>query len=112
MELSGCAAACYTAAGWRRTGELVSRLAEILAQRGQLAASVAALQRQARLFLSEGWLHQAARLLHELLDCQHLLPQVASPGSSSTMVLSHHRSPNTSWCCSACVPSAAASAGC
>ena len=93
MELSGCAAACYTAAGWRRTGELVvSRLAEILAQRGQLAASVAAQQRQARLFLSEGWLQQAARLLHELLDAQHLLSQVASPGPPSTMVLSRYRS--------------------
>lgn len=77
MELSSAAAACYLAAGWRRSAQqMLAQVAELLMGNGQLAAAVAVMQRQALLFLGAGWLHIAARLLHDLLMCQQQLYQV------------------------------------
>ena len=55
---------------------MVCKVAEMLVERGQAQSAAAIMQRQARLFLSEGWLHLSSRTLKDLLDCHTLLYQV------------------------------------
>lgn len=84
LELSGAAACCYTAAGWRRTGEvMVCKIAEMLIQRGQAVSAAAIMQRQARQLLGEGWLQLSGHTLKNLLDCHTLLYQVGARDSMS-----------------------------
>ena len=76
-ELSGAAAASYTAAGYRRTGErMLEKVADVLAQRGARFEAAAMVQRQARQFLAEGWLCLAAPLLLKLMAYHLELYQV------------------------------------
>lgn len=91
LQLSSAAALCYTSAGWRRTGELmVCRVAELLVQRGQAVAAANVMQRQARLFLSEGWLLLGTHVLRDLLDCHLQMYRVLITSSiSPTSFMAH-----------------------
>lgn len=53
-------------------------IADALIARGNTARAALVLQRQARLFMREGWWDLAAAVLQRLLHCQKLLMQVSS----------------------------------
>lgn len=55
---------------------MVCKVAQMLVQRGQALSAAAIMQRQARLFLSEGWLRLGSKTLQDLLECHTLLYQV------------------------------------
>lgn len=77
VELSGCAAACYLAAGWRRTAEgMLAEVAEQMMAGGQPGIAAAIAQRQARHLLAAGWARLGAHLLHDIVCCQEELYQV------------------------------------
>jgi hypothetical protein len=56
---------------------MVCKVAEVLIARGQAAQAASILQRQARLFLGEGWLTLAGRILTDLQNCHATLYQVS-----------------------------------
>lgn len=56
---------------------MVCKVAQMLVQRGQAASAAAIMQRQARVFLGEGWLHLGASTLIDLLECHTLLYQAS-----------------------------------
>ena len=63
---------------------MVCKVAQILVQRGQALSAAAIMQRQARLFLGEGWLQLGSKTLQDLLECHTMLYQVRALSAMST----------------------------
>lgn len=61
-------------------------IADALIARGNTARAAMVLQRQARLFMREGWWHLAAAVLQRLLHCQKLLMRVSSLLCSGVLI--------------------------
>lgn len=57
---------------------MVCRVAEMLVHRGQASSAANIMQRQAKLFLSDGWLLLSRHVLKDLLDCHLQMYQVSS----------------------------------
>ena len=71
-------ACCRFRCGRKRNGTLMQAdIADALIARGNVARAAIVLQRQARLFMREGWWDLAAAVLQRLLHCQKLLMQVS-----------------------------------